>query len=834
MRIDSLRGLFGGLAALAVGAVALASAGVLVEAEVDGRAVVQGRMSQVGDAQRLRFDATAGSELTVQVKARKRGPTDFHVSLRAPDRSTLDLEAARRFKDKGRMVLVKRLTLPETGTYELDYDNVEGTGDYSVKLTATPARKFADSLTLGAEQTGEVQFAAPRGSRLSIRAKAAKGSGALPEVVTLGGATIDAIKDKRKGKQHKLVVQLDADGDLALGITNRGEAGEIDVLISVKAPKSPKTKLDLREFAPGDGSEDTYFSRTLPPGRTISYGVSEFESDIRGAFVELPDGAIATDTLVVVASSPPLMTPDPEDTTGVGPAVRFGPDGTTFATPVDLWVPYDPTALPFGTDPADLKVLRRKADGTTDVLTPIAVETDPDRVRLQVDGFSTFMVTAPVGPPDLDGRTYWTFLHERTMAEGGRRGVNQSMGTVTFGPAGERDAVVASELAYDLEIDQIVEVQRQNTPDGPRDVEVLFSRLRQETEIEDFTSTWEYRPDGRVRVGDDEESFDLWVARDGSALLGGAPVAPDEFMGLQVLVEKAATAPTVESLSGTYWMTETEYGFFGLQFGDIPAGQQFFRSFGTLTLRPNGTFRADLVGLDAFDPGGDLMVEKERESFGGTFTVETEGRFAGAVLLASEDDDGVETFRFLPSADGELLVGGEAELPTRTMLAGVCIRQSGRIGLEDLTGTYGSKAIEIDPASYVWTGLQVTNPEPAPGEEPSFFDVTVADFRMSGLTSRITFDAAGSLTSTLLAERRTFTADDRGNVQTEDVSELEPPFVEPVKLKRNGRLTLTGEDPFVGAVSPSGRYGFVLDDPAGGLPIFELDLLVEIFPPIPR
>ena len=75
-------------------------------------------------------------------------------------------------------------------------------------------------------------------------------------------------------------------------------------------------------------------------------------SDTSGAKVVVPAGALTTNTAIAVAQSATGAPALPAGVTAAGPIFAFTPHGTTFATPVTITVPFDPTSVATGLTPA--------------------------------------------------------------------------------------------------------------------------------------------------------------------------------------------------------------------------------------------------------------------------------------------------------------------------------------------------------------------------------------------------------------------------------------------------------------------------------------------------
>src|SRR4051812_43166343 len=70
-----------------------------------------------------------------------------------------------------------------------------------------------------------------------------------------------------------------------------------------------------------------------------------------GAKVMIPANALTTNTDIVVAQSSAGSPAQPNGVTAFGQIFAFTPHGTTFASPVTITVPFDPTTVPAGSTP---------------------------------------------------------------------------------------------------------------------------------------------------------------------------------------------------------------------------------------------------------------------------------------------------------------------------------------------------------------------------------------------------------------------------------------------------------------------------------------------------
>ena len=117
-------------------------------------------------------------------------------------------------------------------------------------------------------------------------------------------------------------------------------------------------------------------------------------TELEGLRAVFPAGALAN-TATITGS---IIAPGPVG--AVGPMVDFGPDGALFNQPVRLSVPFDPSLIPAGVDPADLQLVKVNADGTLAPLMNMEVDMANSRVSGDTLSFSRFVVVAP-GAPNL-------------------------------------------------------------------------------------------------------------------------------------------------------------------------------------------------------------------------------------------------------------------------------------------------------------------------------------------------------------------------------------------------------------------------------------------------
>ena len=95
-----------------------------------------------------------------------------------------------------------------------------------------------------------------------------------------------------------------------------------------------------------------------------SISVSDSSLPITGSSVEIPQGALTTDTVITIThdTTAPAMA---SNFSNAGPAVDFGPSGLTFVNPVTIAIPYNP-----GSDVTKIKLLSFSDDQWTEIPNP--------------------------------------------------------------------------------------------------------------------------------------------------------------------------------------------------------------------------------------------------------------------------------------------------------------------------------------------------------------------------------------------------------------------------------------------------------------------------------
>jgi hypothetical protein len=129
------------------------------------------------------------------------------------------------------------------------------------------------------------------------------------------------------------------------------------------------------------GCSDNKISKTMgigPGGGEVSAG---------GALVNIPAGALTSNTMISVSSSSAAA---PTDTVAVGTPYVFGPEGTQFGQPVTITLAFSSSLLPSGSSSADIIMYTAPAGSTNYDALPTTLS-DASHITAQTTHFSVFL-----------------------------------------------------------------------------------------------------------------------------------------------------------------------------------------------------------------------------------------------------------------------------------------------------------------------------------------------------------------------------------------------------------------------------------------------------------
>jgi len=148
----------------------------------------------------------------------------------------------------------------------------------------------------------------------------------------------------------------------------------------------------------GDGGGGNNPPPPPPPGNTGIGSAGGTVTEPGGGKVVVPAGALTANTAIAIAqttaaSLPPL----PAGVTAFGPMYATTPHGTTFAKPVTITIPFDPSKVPAGTTP----VLYKTNPAMNGWLTVPGATVNGSTMTADVQSFSGEFV-GPLPPPPLE------------------------------------------------------------------------------------------------------------------------------------------------------------------------------------------------------------------------------------------------------------------------------------------------------------------------------------------------------------------------------------------------------------------------------------------------
>jgi hypothetical protein len=114
-----------------------------------------------------------------------------------------------------------------------------------------------------------------------------------------------------------------------------------------------------------------------------------------GTGVSVPAGALTQSTVITILGDPDAITLS--DDVPVGPSYRFGPEGTTFALPVNVTLAYDPGKLPMGGTASDVEIMTAPLGSSAFVALTTSI-VDATHVSATTTHFSRFVATAKKMP----------------------------------------------------------------------------------------------------------------------------------------------------------------------------------------------------------------------------------------------------------------------------------------------------------------------------------------------------------------------------------------------------------------------------------------------------
>ncbi len=380
---------------------ALCARGDSVDVQLRGADKVGGTIRPATDVECFLCDVAQNTVISASVKSvGKTGPA-FKLSLL---QGGVAVPGAT-FVVKGLGGSFVPFAVPASGQYQVcvSGDGVKD-GDYALAVSWKPQASWTGTGgPLAASDAASFTFSAAAGTSATIDVLPAKGSKFKAHLVDLTGVGGFAPDFSGLKKPHAVVANLPTTGEYKIDFV---DAGAWTAKVKLKPPKIRGGAYDLRDSASGGafaGDHSAYGRIVESGGGTIT--APSVGSPIDGSSVSIRPGTLGAPTAVTVAAGDPISIGGGSH--AAGPAVDFGPSGTTFdpsgtdpSRQALITIPFDPSNFPGG-DTSDLVVYVRAADGTvSQVPPPYAIS--GNTVTFPASHFSTYQAST-LNPRPFEG-----------------------------------------------------------------------------------------------------------------------------------------------------------------------------------------------------------------------------------------------------------------------------------------------------------------------------------------------------------------------------------------------------------------------------------------------
>lgn len=797
-----------GLTAASLALCVAGSALADVDLEIAGKAKIKGSFDDLGGTQRVRFQATDGTKLKVVLKAKGKSALDPGLRVMRGDQ---EVQLGDLLQDKGRKVLVKNPELGDTDLYTLEIDG-DAQGDYLLKVVLKPVKKVKETLQVGA-QPAAVTLPVPSGSKLILLAKSSKKSGVTPRLLDLDGLDLSAAGSLASNKHKVVLDDVGAGGDMTLSVgSDDGTAGEVVLIVKIKAPKPQKGTIDVSDrVLSASSGQGVVFGKSIQASTGGTLVVPE-DPLIGGAAIDVPANALPSTTVISIRSAAQVESDRQGANAATGPTINFQPSGLQFQQAATITLPFDPSQVPEGVDPlTQLQVLVVEADGTERLVSPTSVDLVNGTVELPVSGFTSFTVVAPVGRPNLEGRSYWGVIcdvfHEPDLSgaqQSGTRSFLLGLTKFDFAPTGGMVDIFSDEreLRFGLQ-------NGAGTPFGVYE-EQLFAG-------ETGTGSWFIGTSGSHVFIDEGEDIEKYaVARGGAALMLPIPdfQGSDEAPILDLLLERPDAGDVEDLLPGTFHFVDSTLFVPQPPVTGGFVSPELLRSFGKIVFRSNGT--ATVTGNSrelVARQNGDVVDRSETGAViqeEATWTVDPSGDYPGSVLLAFDSDPAL---RLLLDKTGQAFVATQASSGDPDFSFVVGARASSNLSRNDVVGRYEFGAIGIELDTYTRQNGPMTT--------------EFADINAFGDLGEFEYDGSSRVKITTdrgIEVLRDTQATNGVRIDTFASETTRPKFT----VRSDGTFVVTDDEPFVGAFTPNRILGFALPDPTRpGIAEFEFAILLR-------
>jgi len=644
---------------------ALVARGDEVDLQVRTGDRVSGTIRPALDVECFTCDLAANTSISATVKGKSKTGPAFQLVLR---QNSVDVPG-QQFAAKAKGGALKPIAVPSAGRYQVCVlgDGAKD-GDYDLTVTWKPLATWTKpaGATLAKNATDSFTFSAPTDATATIDVLPGRGSKFKGDLLDVAGPDSFDFDLSDLVEHHFVLPGLPKSGEYTVNFQNVGDDGTWTGRAKVAARKFRTRKYDLRDTALGGAfsGDHTVFGQAVDEGGGTVLVQTTFGSPIDGAGVSIPADSLGAPVVITVSAG--ASVPTGGDHTA-GPAVDFGPSGTTF-DPTKLamvTIPFDPAAFPGG-DTTNMVIFVRSADGTVSQA-PKPYTFGTNTVTFAASHFSTYQA-ATSDPRPLQG-DFIVIGAGGDLSQGfqGQFGyefhhLNADRGSVTvfdskasiewqsFGPQGANAALQTDfsqeNLIATVKDDQTIELSNPGKPSG-------LITLRRGV------------------------SDDVLIVRESAA----------------VLLRKSAGQPTPALLAGTWHLFHLEFD--GQTNGQnqppdvdlklkTETGDVTFHEDGTLV---TGTFHN--AKTQSSYPKGQwtTTVESQLGDKGVTYTVISDGGFVEITPTG-----GSQPFRLESVLDGDVLVGaanapGDATTQASTDLF-VLVRASSGASFAKLAGAY--------------------------------------------------------------------------------------------------------------------------------------------------
>lgn len=389
---------------LAAASLASGDSGASVNLPLRGRDKVAGTLRPANDQECFLCDIPRGAALAVSLKGKSAGGPVFQLALL--DGGTPVPGTS--FVTKGPGVsLTQPFALAASGHYRVrvtgDGDN---DGDYELKVAWKVRTSWSETGgPIDPAAQASFTFAAPAGGGATIDVKPAARSAFAAQILSVTGPDGPLVVPMGTSS-HLVLSGLPSTGDYTVEFRNAAAAaGNWTARAKVKPPRTTAGSIDIRDshLTGAFGPDHTVYGSVIgPTGGSLE--ISATFGPLDGTSVTVPMGALAGPTILTVSAAPPLALGAANH--HAGPAVQFGPPGTTFdpsgtdpSKQATITIPFDPAFFPSGTD--SLVVFVRSSSGALSAV-PRPYVFGANIVSFTTSHFSSYQAASP-GPRALSG-----------------------------------------------------------------------------------------------------------------------------------------------------------------------------------------------------------------------------------------------------------------------------------------------------------------------------------------------------------------------------------------------------------------------------------------------